>query len=135
MAQPIDRDPSSPPNDAEEPTGDLIREVINETRQLVQLEVALAREEVRMEMARARFGGMVLGTAAGAGISGLTLCLVAAVLTFSAPAVAALVVGASLVSIAILGGWVGWKKLPKRPMNETRSRLEADFKQLKEHIV
>jgi hypothetical protein len=61
--------------------------------------------------------------------------LVAAVLTFSAPAVAALVVGASLVSVAILGGWLGWKKLPKRPMNETRSRLEADFKQLKEHIV
>jgi hypothetical protein len=135
MAEPIDRNQSSSPGNAEEPTADLIREVINETRQLVQLEVALAREEVRMEMARARLAGVVLGTAAGAGLSGITVCLVAIVLTFSIPSVAALIMGAGLVSLAVVGGWVGWKRLPKRPMNETRSRLEADFKQLKEHIV
>jgi hypothetical protein len=135
MAQPIDRSVSNPPAAAEEPTGDLIRDVINETRQLVQLEVALAREEVRIEMGRARLAGIVLGTAAGTGLSGLTVCLVAIVLTFSIPSVAALAMGAGLLSLAAVGGWLGWKRLPKRPMNETRSRLEADFKQLKEHIV
>jgi hypothetical protein len=136
MAEETDRNESTPPPpSAEKATGDLIREAIEETRQLVELEVALAREEVRGEIVQAKLGGIVMGAAAGAGLCGFTVCLVGAALTFSDPALAALAMGGSLLSLAVVGGFAGWKALPKRPLNETRARLESDLKQLKERVV
>lgn len=119
----------------EERTGDLVREALDETRRLVQLEVSLARSEVGKEVAQVKTGAIVFGIAAIVAIAALTMFLVAIPLALGASAPAACVVAGALLLLSGVLGVVGWKALPKQWMGRTRSRLESDFKQLKERIT
>jgi uncharacterized membrane protein YqjE len=118
-----------------EGTGQLIREALDETRQLVQLEVALARVEMREEIGRAKSGAIALGIAAGGGIAAFTMFMVALALAFTASWLAALVVAGSLLLLAVAAGIVGWKALPKELLSATRARLKSDYRQLKERVA
>jgi membrane protein implicated in regulation of membrane protease activity len=48
---------------------------------------------------------------------------------------AALVVGGALLLVAAILAAVGWRALPRKPLAETRARLESDVKQLRERIA
>jgi hypothetical protein len=50
------------------------------------------------------------------------------------PPLAAIAGGAITLSAAIVVGIIGWSKLPKAPMAQTRDRLEADLNHLKEGV-
>ena len=119
----------------EERTGDLVREALDETRRLVQLEVTLARAEVRKEVAQAKTGVIAFGIAMVVAIAGLTMFLVAIPLAVGASAAVACAVAGTLVLISAAVAVVGWKALPKQWMGRTRSRFEADYNQLKERIT
>lgn len=122
-------------NQTDEPTGELIREALDETRELVRLEVALAREEVKSELAQVKAGSMSLGAGAAAGMCALTMFLVAIVSSFARMWLAALVTGGILLVVGGVLGYLGYRAMPQRPMSETKERLETDVKQLRERIA
>ena len=100
-------------------TADLVREAMEGARELVRLEVALAKEEMKAELEHVQRAAVGLGIALASSV--LVLCLLSVALVF-------LVIG----GVAAL---VGYSKLPKAPLERTRHRLETDMIQLKEHIA
>ncbi|HXX68495.1 MAG TPA: phage holin family protein [Polyangiaceae bacterium] len=135
MDETIHRGAPAPSPAGEESAGELVREALDETRALVRLEVALAREEIKDELTKAKVGAAAIGGAAAAGVMGGTLCLVAMAAAFSAMWLAALILGVIVLVCGAAAALLGWRALPKRLMNETRDRLELHVKQLKERIV
>jgi uncharacterized membrane protein YqjE len=119
----------------EERTAHLIRVALDETRELVQLEVALAREEFREEVAQAKMGGIALGLAAMAGVSAFAMFMVTVALAFVVTWLAACLMGGILLLLSLTAGILGWRALPKRPLGATRARLESGYKQLKERLA
>jgi uncharacterized membrane protein YqjE len=116
-------------------TADLVRDAIAEARELVQLEVALAKNEVRGEIAQAKASSVGFGVALFLVIEGVAMLLVALVLAIAPTAPVALVVGLVLLAVAAVSGFAGYKLLPKKPMDHTRRRLQADLEQLKERLA
>lgn len=106
------------------PLGDLVVEALDETRELARLEVALAREDFKSEITKAKTGALTLAGAAAAAPAGIALCLVALAATFPVRWLAALVLGGALLVVATAAGLIGWRALPKRPMLKTRGRLQ-----------
>jgi hypothetical protein len=121
--------------DIEEPTAELIREALDETRDLVRLEVALAREELKAEIAHAKLAGISLGSAAAAAVAAFTMFLVAIALAFRWSWLAALIIAGILLFLSGAMGFAGWISLPKRPMTQTRDRIESDLRQLRERVA
>jgi hypothetical protein len=121
--------------DVTEPTAALVREALDETRDLVRLEVELAREELKAELSRAKTSGVALGAAGALSIAGFAMFMVAIATAFSRTWLAALLIGAILTLLAGAAGLGGWKALPRKPLGETKERLESDLKQLKERIA
>jgi Na+/proline symporter len=113
----------------------LVREAIDQTRQLARLEVALARQEIEAGIARAKVGAITLGAAAAAGLWAIAMFLVAVAAAFPTLWLAALVLGAILLALAVVLGLAGWRAMPKHPLSGTRERLETDLKDLKERVA
>ena len=116
-------------------TADLVREAMDGARELVRLEVALAKAEMKAEMKRVQRAAIVLGVAAASLVVGLCLLSVALVVTLGGTALVAVLL--ALVFL-VIGGFTlvaGYRRLPRSPLERTRHRLEDDVEQLKEHIV
>jgi hypothetical protein len=115
-------------------TGELVREAMSEARQLIQLEVQLAREDVKREFAAARGGAIAFGISALLLVLGLALVLVAMALFIFPGPVPALVLGLFLLAAAGVGASIGMKLLPKKPLEDTRRRLETNIEAVKEQV-
>jgi Putative Actinobacterial Holin-X, holin superfamily III len=115
--------------------GDLVREALGDTRELVRLEVALAREDLRGELATARTSAVAIALAFALVVMALTMFVVAIVLALAVGWVGALVAGGVLLLLAVALGLVGWKAMPTRPLGDTRGRILWDVKHLKEGIA
>lgn len=118
-----------------EPTAELFREAVDETRELVRLEVELAKEELRDEIGRAKIGAIALGAGGGLALSGVTMFFVTIAMAFTMEWLAALIIGGILVVMAGVLALGGYKALPKRPLEQTKERIETDLKQLKERVA
>jgi hypothetical protein len=118
-----------------EPTRQLVHEAIDQARELVRLEVALARSEIESELSRAKAGAIALSGAAAAAVASLTLFLVAAALAFAHKSWAALSMAAGLLLVVVALGIAGYKLLPKPPIAETTKRIASDLNRLKERIT
>lgn len=116
-------------------TADLVREALDEAKELVRLEVELARAEVAKEIALAKKAAAGFAVAATFGLIGLTLLAVAIPLAFGASAIAALIVGGIILGLAGVAAFVGYAILPKKPLEHTRDRLMHNVNQLKEHVA
>lgn len=116
-------------------TADLVKEAMDEARELVRLEVALAKEEVKEELKQVQHAAISGGVALTAAILALTMLAVALVLALGGTALAAVLVAVGFLVIAGAAAFIGYGMLPKSPMNKTRHRLENDVNQLKEHIA
>ncbi len=113
-------------------TTDLVREAVDEARELVRLEVALAKDEVRRELDGAKKAAVMAAVAAVAALLALAmLCVALALAIFPGP-VPALVIGGLFVLGAAILGYVAYRKAPKQPLGETRRRLEGDARSIKE---
>ncbi|AKT36779.1 phage holin family protein [Chondromyces crocatus] len=117
------------------PTVDLLKEAILDTRELVQTEIALAKEEVRGEIQRAKMAGIALGAALCAAIIGVTMLFVALALAIQLSALPALLIGVVLLVVAALAMLLGYKAIPLKPLPRTRARVEEDLRTLKEHLA
>lgn len=117
------------------PTVDLFKEAILDTRELVQTEVALAKNEIRDELQHAKRAAIGLGTAAAAALVGLTLVVVAIALAIQVGPLPVLIFGIGFLVVAAIAAVLGYNRIPKQPLPRTRSRLETDVRVLKEHLV
>lgn len=115
-------------------TTELLREAIEETRELVKLEVELAKDEVREELADAKRAAIMFGVAAVAALLAAAMLFVALALAIFPGPVPALVIGGALIVTAAVLGLVAWRRTPKKPLGRTQRRLETDARVLKEGI-
>ena len=116
-------------------TADLVREAIDEAKELVKLEIQLAKGEVERDIAQAKSAAVGFAIALAAAVLVLSLLALALVLALGATAGAALGVAGAFVVVGGIAGWVGYARLPKKPMGRLRERLENDMHQLKERIA
>lgn len=116
-------------------TVDLVKEAIDESKALLMSEIALARNEAKRDLAAFKRGAISLASAAVAANLGVALLLVAMVLSTGAPALAALIAGGVLLLGAGIAGGIGYKLMPKKPMQQTQERLRVDAQVLKERIA
>ncbi len=116
-------------------TADLVREALDEAKELVRLEVAIAKDEVKKEMKQAKAAAIAFGVALAAALVMLSLLAVAIVLAAGGTVVAALIVAAAFLVVAGAGAAAGYAAVPKKPLDHTLSNVKRDVTQLKEHIA
>jgi len=117
------------------PTGEIARQLMAETRELIQLEVRLAKAEAKAELGRA-LGAVIAGAVAMALLLlGLSALLMALVLALGDGAVGALVIGLVLLALAAGAAAYAYLSLPKSFLSQTRDRLKDDLNRLKEHAT
>ena len=119
----------------EVPTADLVREAFDEAKELVRLEVQLAKDDAKIELKHLKESAILFGIAGGVAFMGLTMLAVALVLALGGTAFVALAVAGGFLVIAAILAFVGKGLIPKAPLERTRNRISSDVKQLKEHIV
>ena len=119
----------------EPPVTELLREVLGDTGELVRIEVALARDELRSEVRAARTTAIAAGAAAALAVAAFTMFMVAVVLASKAGWVGAVIVGAILLAAALSLGLLGWKAMPSSPLGQTKGRIQANVERLKERMA
>ncbi|MGH7270695.1 MAG: phage holin family protein [Polyangiaceae bacterium] len=107
-------------------------EVLDSTRELVRLEVALARDDVATELGRAKIGAVALGVSAGVAFSAFTMLMAAIALSFARTWLAALILGAILLAVAVVLALFGRDALPKAPLALTAARMGQDLRAIEE---
>jgi uncharacterized membrane protein YqjE len=116
------------------PTTELMRQVLEETRELVRLEARLARDELSADVVQLK-SAAILAAAAGVlallALAGLVMSLV---LALGGEALVALLVAVGLLLVASVAAGVAYQRVPKPPLARTRERLKSDVTQLERHI-
>jgi uncharacterized membrane protein YqjE len=116
----------------------LLREIGREVQHLVKAQVALAKVELRGDVAREARTAVGLGVSALAALTTVNLLLVTAILALAAvlPAWAAgLVVSGATAVAATVSAVLGWRKRVRRPLSRTRHELGEDARWTKEHVT
>lgn len=116
-------------------TADLVREAMDEAKELVRLEMELAKQEVKDELRHVERAAISFGIAIGASIIVMALLAMALVLALGGTPLVALAVAAGFLAISGVAAWLGYGMLPKKPLEKTIRRLQTDMNQLKEHIA
>lgn len=116
-------------------TRDLVREALDEAKELVRIEVALAKNEVKSELVHLKRAAIGFGISAVCALLLLSTLILALVIALGGTVVAALGVAAVLLVIGGIGAYAGYVMLPKKPLERTRNRLETNVNQLKEHFA
>jgi hypothetical protein len=116
-------------------TAQIVRDALNETKELVRIEIEIAKNEAKMDLAQAKLAAIGFAIAASASVLVLCVLAVALVLALGGTAVVALLVAAAFLIIGGGAAYAGYALMPKKPFERTRHRFESDVYQLKEHIA
>jgi hypothetical protein len=116
-------------------TVDLVKEVFDEAKELVRLEVEIAKDEVKQEVAQAKKAAIGFGVAFVFTVVAVCLLAVALVLAAGATAVVALAVAGGFLVLGGIAGYLGYSMVPKKPLDKTVHRAKRNVNQLKEHIA
>lgn len=117
------------------PSVDVAKQVLADARELIALEVELAKDEVKDELAKAKQAAIGAAAAVVALLLCLATALVALILALGGAPLHALIVAVVLLLAAGAAGAYAYSALPKRPLGKTRDRLADDAERLKEHVV
>jgi uncharacterized membrane protein YqjE len=117
------------------PAAELVREALDETRELIRLEVALARRELEEEVAQLKASAIAIGIAGVGAILALAMFLVAIVTAFRREWLAAVVIGGIMLVLAGSMAAIANQVRPRKPLREARERFKADVKELKERVA
>lgn len=128
--RPLPTDPS-----AEVSTPELLREALGESKELLRLELKLAQEELREDVRKLKGAGILLAIAGALFIVALAMFDVAVVLALGGTVSAALIVAFIVLAQVAIVGFIGYRQLPKVPLERTRSRLATDVRALKEQVT
>lgn len=116
-------------------TADLVREALEDAKELVRVEVAFATSEIEAQVTRAKVAAIGIGVACGALLLVLCMLAVALVLALGGTPTVALLVAAAWVVVGGVAAAIGYALMPKKPLERTRERLKNDVGQLKERIA
>jgi len=117
---------------------ELLGEITGKVTLLARKEIELARTELRADLASEVAAGKGLVVAAVVGILGVNMLLVAAAFALAVymPAwLAAVLIGAVLVVIAGIVGYVSWMRRVTEPLPATRKTLREDAQWAKERLA
>jgi uncharacterized membrane protein YqjE len=138
MAEEHELEAMVPRPHADEPTGQLIGDLVKNTTALVKKEVELATAELRSDMKREVAAAKGLGIAGVCALLGLNMLLVAAAFglaTVMPGWAAAAIVAAVVLAIGTVAGLIGWSKRVKKPLERTQKTLKEDVKWAKERMA
>lgn len=113
----------------------LVMDALDEAKQLVRIEVELAKAEAMQELEQVKRAAIGFGISLAATVLVLCLLAMALVLALGGTPVAALGVAGGFMVLGGAGAFIGYSFLPKAPLEKTRRRLQTDVNQLKEHIA
>jgi len=116
-------------------TADLVKQTLAEAHELVRLEVRIAREELKEDLAEARRAAIAGLLAVVLGELALGALVVALILAVGGTPGAALVVAVGLAALTTASAALAYTMVPKLVLGKTRRHLEADAAELKEHLV
>jgi uncharacterized membrane protein YqjE len=116
-------------------TTELVRQTMEDTKELVRIELKLAREEIRDDLLQLKTVAILLGVAAVLAVLVLSSLIVAIVIALGGTVVVALVATGVLAVGSGAMAIIARKHFPKVPLQRTRARLKSDINQLKEHVV
>jgi uncharacterized membrane protein YqjE len=116
------------------PTTELMRQVLDETKELVRIEARLARDEIQGDLLQLESAAIFGGVALLLAVLTLSTLVVAIILALGGAASVAFVVAAALLLGASGLAFLAYQRVPKPPLARTRARIESDVTQLKEHI-
>ncbi len=114
---------------------DLAKNALEQGRELVRVELELAKDELRQEARNAAFAAASFIAAGALAVVALAAFAAAAILAFGATALAALGVGGFFVVVAGIAAGVGYANVPSKAVPESAQRVEADVAALKEHAA
>ena len=117
------------------PTAELIRQALTEARELATLEVRIAKEELREELAEAQHAAIAGALAIAVALLVLVALVVAVILALGGTVGAALIVAAALAGLAVVSVIVAYAAAPKSLLAKTRQHLKKDAAELKEHVT
>ena len=123
------------PDSADHSTAKLLETALKETRELVRLEVELAKVEAKKQVKGVVKAGIGFAVAALMGVIALALMVVALVLALGGTAGSTFGVALFMFVLGGGAGFFGYASLPKNPLEKTRHHIEDDFKQLREHVA
>lgn len=117
-------------------TAELVKHAVEEARLLAKAEILHAKNELREEIADAKRSGIFMGAALVLTLCGLSALFVALGLALPlAPGVGVAIVGAVQLILAAALGFMGFKKLPKKPLNKTLHRIKTDIEVTREQFA
>jgi len=119
----------------EAPTGELIKRALDDARELVRIEVGLAKEEAREQLVSAKRALIAGAVALVAGLLFLATATMALVLALGGGALIALGISGIYLVVAAVTGTMAVRLVPRKPVEETRRRIEGEIKELKEHVA
>lgn len=143
VSMPVEREhpPAQSANPArleELPLAELVGNITEKAKLLVQKEVELAKTELKADL-KAEVGmAKGLGIAAVALIFGIQMLLVSATFVLASYMdswLAALVVGAPFLLIGIVAAIVGWNKRVKHPLDATRASMKESVEWAKNRLA
>jgi hypothetical protein len=128
-------DPTRVRSDVEIPVAKLVEAALREGRELVKLELQLAKLEAKKEVKKGLSASLGFAVAATFFFMGLVLLVVALVLALGGTALAAL--GVAIGSLVLGGGiaLISYSMLPTEPLEHVRHHVRDYLKQLKEHLT
>jgi hypothetical protein len=131
------RDPEIPPMMPETTSGEigtveLVQRTMSDARELVRLEVALAKDELQTDLIEAKAAIIRAGIAVVLAMSGVASLVVAFGLALGP--IAALALALVLLTIAATLGRAAFQRLPKKPLSSTLQRLRADESTIGDHL-
>jgi urease accessory protein UreF len=119
-------------DDNDPSTTGLLKEAIEEGRELIKLEVALARNDLESELTRARSAAIAFAVAACAVNVAIAMALFAIGVASHAEVAVGAVAAVFLSVIAAVVGAVGYRTISASFFQRTRNRIEHDIRELGE---
>jgi uncharacterized membrane protein YqjE len=116
------------------PTTELMRQILDETKELVRIESKLARDEVRADLVQLESAAIFGGAALVLALLTFSTLITTLILALGGTALVALICAVVLLLGTSGAAAFAYQKLPKPPLARTRERLTSDVTQLKEHI-
>jgi uncharacterized membrane protein YqjE len=113
-------------------TVELVQRAMSDARELVRLEVALAKDELRTDLIEAKAAIIRAGIAVVLALSGLASLVVAFGLALGP--IAALALALVLLTMAVTLGRAAFRRLPKKPLSSTLQRLRSDESTIGDHL-
>jgi len=111
---------------------ELMQHAAQDARELIRLEINLARNEVTRELVAVKSSGILVAISLALGLTGLASLVTA--LGIELGARGALAVGLLLLLAAAISGSIGYRRFPKSMMAATGLRLKDDEAMLKDHL-